>query len=235
MLTRNPNNNGKEINLNDVLIARENRWNENYIKQKNKIYSKKFKLEKTNIYEKAFKYLNNEIKQKIDLNEKKRVFLTNDEIPTELNYFQLNKYETIYKTGSKALMKFIKSKKFINKNCQNFQLPIIKKIKNINIAEETKKIHNYNKYDYVKPKLWGYSDVVDFTHELTKNKISFERKFNSLKNKFIRNSKSLSHKKFKSNSVLNLVDTNDNIIQDSFSRNSYLVSLNYDFTNPIVI
>ena len=142
--------------LSDILAARENRWNENYIKQKNKIYCKKYKLEKVNIYEKVFKYLNNEIKQKIDLNEKRKAFMTNDDNQNDLNFFTIGKYEKIYKTGSKVLMKFLKNKKFSKKKLKNCHLPIIKKIKNINIKEESKKRQEFNKFDYVKPKIWNY-------------------------------------------------------------------------------
>ena len=156
--------------LTEILAARENRWNENYIKQKNKIYCKKYKLEKTNIYEKVFKFLNNEIKQKIDLNEKRKAFMSNNERNNEMSFYTLNRYEKIYKTGSNAIMKILKKKKYNKSNMKTCNLPIIKKIKNINIENEKKKKDDFNKFDYVKPKIWDYSEKMKFNNSYKKKK-----------------------------------------------------------------
>ena len=213
------------------LIEREKRWNENYIKQKRNAYRKKFGLENINIYQKLFEFMNNKIRYQIELSEKKENFSSKSR--TGKNLFSISKYPLIYQRNVKAILQILKEQKFSQKNWEHMQLPLIRSIKKIDIVRESLKKEKKSLFQQIKPKLLNYDPHMKFLMEIKKKQKRLQKKGEKLR-RMVREREKLKTKDNIDPSMFNLYNSKPKSVQKSFSRNSYLVSLNYDFSNPII-
>ena len=189
------------------------------MKQKKKVYAKKYNLCGDNIYNNAFNYLNNRIKQEIKFNKRKN----NSFLGQKDEFFDIKRYNHIYNNNSNKLLKLLKNKKgkAVNKSSGD----ILKKIDEFDIKKKNIGSKSF-RYFRIKPKVYNHDDKLKSQIKRDRVTKSLRIKYRNLKNKF----------NVAENSVLLNIASSFNIQEKrsiKFSKTAYLASLNYDFRDPL--
>jgi len=197
----------------------ERRYNDRQLSLRKKVFCIKHKIPNNNTYEKAFEMLNNKIVRAIEI-ERKQSYTNSKRVLSIENYPQ------VYRNGSSKLMQLIKSSRQTNNLEFKNEIDIKRTIRKIDLnrlAEQREK----QKSKIVLPKLYDYDDKMK-----TRMMVRMSTKhINANVSKVVQKPKPMrTHEEFVTQRLL--TEAHVDFLR-SYSKNSYLASLNYTFRNPL--
>ena len=213
----------KRQSIQTSLLNRERQWDFNCIEKRKKLYANKYKLNRRNIYDKVFNFLNEKIKYQIEINEKRKKYNTDNKDA----FYNVNKYDKIYNTNSRKIISIIKNQKpkQVNRK-QSSEFNIIKHVKTLDVklGVKSRSLNNLK----IEPKVYNHDKDFKFFLKFQKLENVLSRKASKLKKKLNLGEGENFH------SINFLKDNAPNRPTNFYSKNAYLASLNYDFSNPII-
>lgn len=207
-----------------ALLDKERRWNETCVQQKQKLYANKYNLQPQNIYHNLFNFINEKIRYEIEVNEKRMRYGTDDKD----EFFVLKRYGQMYDKSSKEVIRLLKTQQVNSlKNTIPTNVTCLSVVKGLDIKKIARKKSVINSKMAKSRVLRQDSDTMT---DIKYAKIAKELRTQStnLRKRLTRDG----------NAVLQpLTLLNDQLpkhISKTYSKNAYLASLNYDFSNPLL-
>lgn len=213
----------QQLDKETMMFQRETRFNQKFIENAKKFYCSKHNLVSNNIYEKMFSYVNEKILYEIELSKKQKGFIDEKEI------CPVSQYPLLYKEYSTQMLKKIKKANIKLEDPQNVEMRILKSFK---ISDLQKTFHDFkekNELKCKKIKVYDFDQKMKFEINQKREKQAIDKCVENLRKKCTSQKKEDVYRHLK----LNIGGESKNT-HKLFSKNSYLASLNFNFSNPIV-
>jgi hypothetical protein len=206
-----------------LVMDREKRFNDKFLNQCKKIYCTKHKIEQTNLYENVFSTLNKKILNEIEISKKNKESTKNVDF-----LFKVRNYDRIYKRNSGEVLKMIKSYRIRQAKDTHKENILLREVKNLDLKQQTLKKKMVILRHETLPKLYDHDDSFKFQMSNDKNMREASKYADQVQTKL---------RRLNSNDIINCIPLENNYDVNSgqsFSKNSYLASLNLTFKNPII-
>ena len=211
-----------KLSREEFVSRQQHRVNEKYLSQCKKSYCRKYKLPEVNVFENAFDFLNRRILEQIELNKKQRA---NKRVPT----FPLTvkNYDAVYRNSSQALLKMIKSRQLRTDQSEANSDAYVKQVRKLSL-QRPGPLRGDGNSGSVLPRLYDYDEMVKLKIQQKQNLGEIHQQVKLIDRKIDRN--------LRENIVnpFDLLRTEPSYANISFTKNSYLASLNYSDNNPIL-
>lgn len=206
------------------ILDKEQRWNENCVLQKKKLYAAKYKLQPKNTFHNLFSSINDGIRHEIEVNEKRILYDTDDK-----NYFFiLNRYNKIYLRSSNEVLKMLKTQQATT--LKSFAINTANCMQMIKEADIKTLVRRRSRKEVNAPQ-----SKVDKHRSEPLLALKFDKIASQLRTQSQNLKRKLNERENKTLQPLSLLsDQMSNHMNKKYSKNAYLASLNYDFTNPLV-